>query len=61
MVATNTDKIHNDKDVKKRKKFVNRSIRRRAEEIGLSGVLCENFIDVNATDEEDCNKVKSMF
>lgn len=61
MVATHTDKIHNDKEVKKRMQCVNRSIRRRAEELGLSEVLCEDFIDVNATDEDDCNKVKCMF
>ncbi len=61
MVATNKDMLHNDEEVTKRKRNVSRQIKRRAEELGLAKVLSKEFVDVNATVDDDNMKVRSEF
>ncbi len=59
LVATNKDLLHNDDEVERRKTIVYRQVRRRAEELGLAKVLDEGIIDVNATVDDENNKVRS--
>ncbi len=61
MVATSKDMLHNDEEVTKRKQNVYRQVRRRAEELRLAKVLYKEFIDVNATVDDDNTKVRSEF
>ncbi len=61
MVATSKDMLHNDEEVTKRKTNVSRQVKRRAEELGLAKVLSKEFIDVNATVDDDNMKVRSEF
>ncbi|XP_064390639.1 uncharacterized protein LOC135338431 isoform X3 [Halichondria panicea] len=58
MVATSKDMLHNDEEVTKRKQNVYRQVRRRAEELRLAKVLYKEFIDVNATVDDDNTKVR---